>query len=89
MIHGKLTIIESAKTEYVTLTDGTKRGFRLVKCRCACGEIVIKRKIDVTNGKVESCGCLIKEMAYRRTKKPQLKREQLSFLSPLTKTVIL
>jgi len=77
--YGKLTIVDRAQPLIVRGKDGMNRIVKRVICKCACGETVTKNKYDVLSGKVESCGCLVKEMAMRR-QKPTATDNQQSFL---------
>lgn len=45
-------------TEYL----GTNNGKTLWKCKCDCGEEVVKEGIALTKGSVRSCGCLVRKL---------------------------
>ena len=52
--HGKLTVLEYA--------GNNKHKQALWRCKCDCGKEVIVIGAELRNGKVQSCGCLKKEV---------------------------
>lgn len=56
---GRLTVIDLDKS----YRSGTKQKISyLVKCRCDCGKVVIRRKSNLYNGCTTSCGCYRNEI---------------------------
>lgn len=62
---GKLTVIERVGT-YIT-PRGAKTP--LWKCKCDCGEECIVRRNDLRSGAQKSCGCYLKELTSKMSKK--------------------
>lgn len=50
---GKLTVLESAQLE---------KGFKMSRCECECGKVLLVRNASLTYGTTRSCGCLHREI---------------------------
>lgn len=61
---GRLTVIDRAR-EFVD-TSGKHRF--MYRCLCDCGEYTYVRPFSLKSGKIQSCGCLHKEVAASRGK---------------------
>lgn len=57
---GRLIVIE--KGPYYVGPKGTKR--LRWRCRCECGEEALATSFDLTRGRVQSCGCLRREIKF-------------------------
>lgn len=53
-----------------------KQPYAHVKCRCDCGEEVVKLVKHLLNGKVKSCGCLRREIAGQRSAERARRRKE-------------
>lgn len=76
--YGKLLVIDDYHTK-----DG-----RMLLCECRCGNIIARKKTDITSGHTKSCGCLQKEMAStKNTKNWQgyTSKYGISFIEPAYK----
>lgn len=60
---GKLTVLEELKS------NKANDYHKILKCKCDCGNITYKRKTNVINGKVLSCGCFAIEQTKKRSTK--------------------
>lgn len=58
--YGKLTVIEVYKVKQ------NGRSAKYCKCKCDCGNVIIKRYSEVKNGRIKSCGCLVREILLKR-----------------------
>lgn len=61
---GRLTVVERAEN------SKTRRGARWL-CQCDCGNRSIVRTDSLKSGGLQSCGCLIRDLAYERNKVEQ------------------
>ena len=61
-VFGRLTVLEYAGKK---LLAGRYRN--MWKCECSCGNITIVKVDHLTTGRIESCGCLQKEVFHRIT----------------------
>jgi hypothetical protein len=52
-IYGRLTVLGEL--------PGRTRGGRVFRCLCACGRETVARAVELRQGKVRSCGCLLAE----------------------------
>lgn len=58
---GRLTVLEATR-----LPEPDSNGNTLAwRCRCDCGEEVIRRRKDLLSGRVNSCGCWLPEKSRR------------------------
>lgn len=52
--------------------DGRKHtsggNIRMLKCKCDCGNIVIKSRSHVLRGDIQSCGCLLRDISSARAR---------------------
>lgn len=62
-IFGRLTVIER---DFNYEKNFNTRSQTYWKCKCTCGNISTKGGYDLTAGKIQSCGCLRKEIAQKR-----------------------
>lgn len=53
VVYGRFTVL--AEAGFHTTPNGTQ--FRLVKCRCECGNVKTVRANDLRSGRTVSCGC--------------------------------
>lgn len=58
--YGRLVAIKEVKERL--------HGHKQWLCKCDCGKVVLKRGVDVRNGKTVSCGCYQKEGISKRAK---------------------
>ena len=56
---GRLLVIEPVDLPE-KLSNGQRLGWR---CRCDCGNEVVKTRKELLSGKVSSCGCLLREQS--------------------------
>lgn len=62
----RLTVLELHHKVQKFKKSGHKSGFKeYYLCQCECGKYSIVEKYSITSGKIKSCGCLIKDTAYR------------------------
>jgi hypothetical protein len=54
-----------------------KYGNVLVVADCSCGKPTVKKASDIREGKVKSCGCLLKEQGHRIGKETQMTTRRL------------
>jgi hypothetical protein len=52
-VYGRLTVLAEL--------PGRTRGGRVFRCRCACGRETDARAVELRQGKIRSCGCLLDE----------------------------
>lgn len=64
MVFGRLTVIQQTD-DYV---DKQNKHYSRWNCTCTCGMKSIVRGSDLKKGKVQSCGCLQKELLSNKTK---------------------
>ena len=54
---GKLTVLELDHKKQTIYSNGRKRTFHYWKCRCDCGNEVVRSGNSLRNGDTKSCGC--------------------------------
>lgn len=64
--YNKLVVISEPFTR---LYGKNRAKFRMVECRCECGEVCTHAVPDVIKGRVKSCGCWNSEVTARRNYK--------------------
>lgn len=57
---GKLTIVSIAPS---------MKGYRMLVCRCDCGNPKTVKSSDMINGRVRSCGCLRQQIKTNRARR--------------------
>lgn len=80
-MYGKWDNLKGQKFNRLVVLNRTgedKWGASLWKCRCICGKQIITRGNHLKTGKVQSCGCLNRELIIRRFRK---KKGQAAFSS--------
>ena len=65
---GRLVIIGTVRDD--------KRGRTKVVCRCDCGNVVEKDYTPIKKGKVQSCGCLLREVTEKRVAEGRIHEEE-------------
>lgn len=63
--YGHLTALERSDRYYLHKNTGYKE--YLIKCQCDCGNITYIAKTPLTHNRVQSCGCIQKKEAAKRT----------------------
>lgn len=61
---GRFIVLGEAERKYV----GNGGNIRMLRCKCDCGNIVIKRRSAVIKGDTRSCGCLNRDISYARAR---------------------